>query len=178
VAIGEILEKHFVTEMGVVLSNTDFSRMEALRDEEAEYTSWGIRSYFTEEGVLKFAAKDWELKPVGLIMANLGTFGLSLATARDASIKTITDLRGKRASLVRGNHALNYNALAYLALAGLTWNNLEKETVFHFVISFDAIIEGRAGTPYSSNICPSTKKRAVSPRGLYWLPLSHGDEFG
>ena len=48
-AIGEILEKHFVTEMGVVLSNTDFSRVEALRDEEAEYTSWGIRSCFTEK---------------------------------------------------------------------------------------------------------------------------------
>ncbi|MDA9975328.1 hypothetical protein N9F34_00610 [Alphaproteobacteria bacterium] len=57
-AIGEMLEKHFVTEMGVVLNNTGFSRMEALRDEEAEYTSCGIRSYFVEEGVLKFAAKD------------------------------------------------------------------------------------------------------------------------
>ena len=113
-AIGEMLEKHFVTEMGVVLSNTDFSRMEALRDEGAESTPCGIRSYFAEEGVLKFATKDWEPQPVGLIMAHLGTFGLSLATAKDASIKTITDLRGKRASLVRGSHALNCDVMAYL----------------------------------------------------------------
>lgn len=44
-AIDEMLEKHFVTEIGVVLSNTDFSRMVALRDEEAESTPCGIRSY-------------------------------------------------------------------------------------------------------------------------------------
>ena len=119
-AIGEMLEKHFVTENGVVLSNTDLSRMEALRDKEADSTPRRIGSYLAEEGVLKFAAKDWKPQPVGLIMANLGTFGLSLATANEASIKTITDLRGKRASLVRGSHALNCNVSACLALTGLT----------------------------------------------------------
>jgi TRAP transporter TAXI family solute receptor len=125
-AIGNMLEKHFGTEMRVVPGQSEFSRLEPLRDDEADFCACGIGSYFGQEGAFGFATKDWGPQPIRLIMTNLGSFGLSLATAKDANIKTIADLKGKRVSWVRGGHALNWNVSAYLAFAGLTWDDVKK----------------------------------------------------
>ena len=178
VAIGNMLKKHYDTNMRVIPGKNDISRMAPLRDKKANYCACGIASYFGQEGVFIFAHKDWGPQPIRLLMTNLGSFGLSLATAKDAEIKTIADLKGKRISWVQGAPALNWNVSAYLAFAGLTWDDVEKVKVSGFAASFDAIINGQSDAAFSSTVSPSPKKLAASPRGLYWPPLPHNDEAG
>ena len=178
VSIGNMLKKHFGTNMRVIPGKNDISRMAPLRDNKADYCACGIASYFGQEGVFIFADKDWGPQPIRLLMTNLGSFGLSLAVAADAGVKTLADLKGKRISWVRGAPALNWNVAAHLAFAGLTWDDVEKVTVSGFAASFDAIINGQSDAAFSSTVSPSPKKLAASPRGLYWPELPHDDEAG
>ena len=87
VAIGNMLKKNYGTNMRVIPGKNDISRMAPLRDGKADYCACGIASYFGQEGVFIFAHQDWGPQPIRLIMTNLGSFGLSLATAADAGVK-------------------------------------------------------------------------------------------
>lgn len=178
VAIGNMLKKHYDVNMRVIPGKNDISRMAPLRDDKADYCACGIASYFGQEGVFIFAHKDWGPQPIRLLMTNLGSFGLSLATAKDAGIGTIADLKGKRVSWVQGGPALNWNVGAYLAFAGLTWDDVEKVTVSGFAASFDAIVNGQSDAAFTSTVSPLPKKLAASPRGLYWPEVPHDDEEG
>ncbi len=178
VAIGNMLKKHYDTNMRVIPGKNDISRMAPLRDDKADYCACGIAAYFGQEGVFIFADKDWGPQPIRLLMTNLGSFGISLATAKDANIKTMADLKGKRVAFVQGGPALNWNASAHMAFAGLTWNDVEKVTVSGFGASFDAIINGQADAAMSSTVSPAPKKLSASPRGLYWPPMPHDDKAG
>ena len=54
------------------------------------------------EGVFIFADKNWGPQLIRVLMTNIGSFGLSLATAKDANVKTMADMKGKRVSWVQG----------------------------------------------------------------------------
>jgi uncharacterized protein len=177
-AIGDMLEKHYRTDMRIIPSRSGLNRMASLRSSEADYCACGIAAYFAQEGAFIFAHEDWGPQPIRLLMTNLGSFGLSLATAKDAKVRTIADLKGKRISWVQGAPALNWNVSAYLSFAGLTWNDVKKVKVSSFAASFDAIIDGRSDAAFSSTVSPSPKKLAASPRGLFWPELPHNDEAG
>jgi TRAP transporter TAXI family solute receptor len=178
VAIGNMMKKHYGTNMRVIPGKNDISRMAPLRDNKADYCACGVAAYFGQEGVYIFADKAWGPQPLRLLMTNIGTFGLSVATAKDAGIKTLADLKGKRISYVRGAPALNWNVGAHLAFAGLTWDDVVKVPVSGFAASFEAIINGQSDAAFSSTVSPSPKKLAASPRGLWWPRLPHNDDAG
>ena len=178
VAIGNMMKKHYGTNMRVIPGKNDISRMAPLRDNKAGYCACGIAAYFGQEGVFIFADKKWGPQPIRLLMTNIGSFGLSLATAKDAGIKTMADMKGKRVSWVQGAPALNWNVSAQLAFAGLTWDDVQKVKVSGFAASFDAIINGQSDAAFSSTVSPSPKKLAASPRGLRWVPVPHDDAAG
>jgi len=178
VAIGNMLKKHYDTNMRVIPGKNDISRMAPLRDNKADYCACGIASYFGQEGVFIFADKNWGPQPIRLLMTNLGSFGLSLAVAADAGVKTMADLKGKRISFIQGGPALNWNVGAQLSFAGLTWDDVTPVKVSGFAASFDAIINGQSDAAFSSTVSPSPKKLAASPRGLYWVPVPHDDAEG
>ena len=178
VAIGNMMKKHYGTNMRVIPGKNDISRMAPLRDNKAGYCACGIAAYFGQEGVFIFADKKWGPQPIRLLMTNIGSFGLSLATAKDAGVKTMADMKGKRVSWVQGAPALNWNVGAQLAFAGLTWDDVQKVKVSGFGASFDAIINGQSDAAFSSTVSPSPKKLAASPRGLRWVPVPHDDATG
>ncbi len=178
VAIGNMLKKHYGTNLRVIPGKNDISRMAPLRDKKAGYCACGIAAYFGQEGVFIFADKNWGPQPIRVLMTNIGSFGLSLATAKDANVKTMADMKGKRVSWVQGAPALNWNVAAQLSFAGLTWDDVEKVKVSGFAASFDAIINGQSDAAFSSTVSPSPKKLAASPRGLRWVPVPHNDSEG
>jgi TRAP transporter TAXI family solute receptor len=178
VSIGNMMKKHYGTNMRVIPGKNDISRMTPLRDNKAGYCACGIAAYFGQEGVFIFADKKWGPQPIRLLMTNIGSFGLSLATAKDAGIKTMADMKGKRVSWVQGAPALNWNVSAQLAFAGLTWDDVQKVKVSGFAASFDAIKNGQSDAAFSSTVSSSPKKLAASPRGLHWVPVPHDDAAG
>ena len=178
VAIGNAIKKAYGTTMRIIPGKNDVSRMAPLRDDRADFCACGIAVYFGQEGVLLFASKEWGPQPLRVVMTAIGTNNLALSTAKDANIRTMADLKGKRISWVRAGDALNWNVAANLAFAGLTWDDVVKVEVSGFKASIDAIINGQSDAAFMSTITPHAKRLAASPRGLYWPPLPHNDVEG
>ena len=111
-------------------------------------------------------------------MTAVGANNLALATAKDANIKTMADLKGKRVSFVVAGDALNWNAAANMAFAGLTWDDVQKVEVSGFKASVDAIINGQSYAAFMSTITPHAQRLAASPRGIHWPALPHDDNEG
>src|SRR3546814_1771904 len=51
---------------------------------------------------------------------------MMVGVAADVGVKEFKDLKGKRVAWVKGAPALNHNVTAFLAFAGLTWDDVEK----------------------------------------------------
>jgi len=178
VAIGNALKKNYGTTVRVIPGKNDVSRMAPLRDGKADFCACGIAVYFAQEGVFLFAAQEWGPQPLRVIATAIGSYNLAVATAKDANIKTMADLKGKRVSWVRAGDALNWNMAANMAFAGLTWDDVEKVEVSGFKASVDAIINGQSDAAFMSTVTPHAKRLAASPRGIHWPALPHDDEDG
>jgi len=177
-AIGNMLKKHHGTSVRIIPGKNDISRMAPLRDGKADYCACGIASFFGSEGVFLFGDEAWGPQPIRLVMSNSGSFNLAVATAADAGIKTLADMKGKRVIWVQGGDALNWNVGAHMAFAGLGWGDVKKVVVSGFKQSFEAIVNGQADAAFTSTVSPVTKQLAASPRGLHWPPLPHDDAAG
>lgn len=178
VAIGNALKSKHGVDLRVIPGKNDVSRMAPLRDNKADFCACGIAAYFGQEGVFLFAAEAWGPQPLRTVMTAIGSNNLAMATAKDAGIETMADLKGKRVAWVRAGDALNWNVAANLAFAGLTWDDVEKVEVSGFKASVDAIINGQADAAFMSTVTPHAKRLAASPRGIHWPPLPHGDKAG
>lgn len=111
-------------------------------------------------------------------MSSSGSYGLAVATAKDANIKTPADFKGKRIAWVTGGDALNINAGAYLAFGGVDWKDVKKVTVSGFKASVDAIINGQADAAFMSTVTPHAKRLGASPRGIHWPALDPNNKEG
>jgi TRAP transporter TAXI family solute receptor len=178
VAIGNALKKAYGTTVRVIPGKNDVSRMAPLRDGKADFCACGIAAYFGQEGVFLFASNEWGPQPLRVIATAIGANNLAVGTAKDANIKTMADLKGKRISWVRAGDALNWNVAANLAFAGLTWDDVTKVEVSGFKASVDAIINGQSDAAFMSTVTPHAKRLAASPRGLFWPELPHDDSAG
>ncbi|MDF1733784.1 MAG: TAXI family TRAP transporter solute-binding subunit [Minwuia sp.] len=178
VAIGNALTKAYGTKMRVIPGKNDVSRMAPLRDGKADYCACGIAAFFGQEGTFLFASNEWGPQPLRVVLTAVGENNLGLATAKDAGITTMADLKGKRVSYVVGGDALNWNAAANMAFAGLTWDDVQKVEVSGFKASVDAIINGQSDAAFMSTITPHAQRLAASPRGIHWPALPVDDKAG
>jgi TRAP transporter TAXI family solute receptor len=178
VAIGNMLKKRHGTTIRILPGKNDISRMAPLRDGKIDFCACGIAVYLGQEGVFLFADEAWGPQPLRLAMTASGSFNLAVATAADANIKTLADMKGKRVVFVQGGDALNWNVEAHMAFGGVKWSDVTKVTVSGFKAAFEAIINGQADAAFASTLSPVTKQLAASPRGLHWPPLPHNDEAG
>ncbi|MEQ9641173.1 MAG: TAXI family TRAP transporter solute-binding subunit [Alphaproteobacteria bacterium] len=176
VAIGNALKEAYGTTVRIIPGKNDVSRMAPLRDGKADYCACGIAAYFGQEGAFLFASKEWGPQPLRVIATAIGSNNLALATAKDANIKTLADLKGKRLSWVQAGDALNWNIAANLAFAGLTWDDVTKVEVSGFKAAVDAVINGQSDGAFMNTVTPHAQRLAASPRGIYWPPLPHDDK--
>tara|TARA_B100001093_G_scaffold310113_1_gene295934 strand:- start:1327 stop:1842 length:516 start_codon:yes stop_codon:yes gene_type:complete len=123
VGIGQMLKKNYGTDLRIIPGKNDVSRMVPLKAGQAEICACGIASLFAQEGVFMFADKKWGPMKVYNMFNNIGRNGQTVATAADANIKTMADLKGKRVTWVKGSPALNGNMAGFLAFGGLTWDD-------------------------------------------------------
>ncbi|BBI62147.1 hypothetical protein HSBAA_34530 [Vreelandella sulfidaeris] len=108
----------------------------------------------------------------------LGQLWLGHGRGGDVELDGIADLEGKRLAYLRGDDALNKAAEAYLAFAGLTWDDVERVDFPGYNAAFDGIISGRADAAITTTVTPAAQRLAASPRGLQWPELPSDDEAG
>jgi TRAP transporter TAXI family solute receptor len=179
VAIGNALKNKLNVTLRVLPGKNDVSRTIPLRDGKVPFSANGVGgSYMAQEGVYEFGARDWGPQPVRALLLNNSDALLTIVTAKDANIKTIADLKGKRVAWVVGAPALNQNITALLAFANLTWNDVKRVEFGGFGAAMDGIVNNQVDAAFASTISGQAFKIAASPRGVQYPVVPHADNEG
>jgi TRAP transporter TAXI family solute receptor len=176
VAIGNALKKKYGMQLNIKTGKNDVARMLPLKSRKADFCACGIALYFAHEGVFMFGKKNWGPQAISMAFASIGGAGIGLAVAKDTGVKSYSDMKGKRIAWVRGAPALNQNATAYLAYAGLTWNDVKKVEFGGYKESINGIINGQVDAGVTSTVSPHAKRVEASPRGLIFPQMGHKDK--
>ncbi len=178
VAIGKALKDKYGTSLRVVPGKNDISRLTPLRSGKVQFVANGGATYFASEGISLFAAREWGPLPIQLLISATSDANLTIGTAKDANIKTMADLKGKRVAWVRGSDALNIGVEAMLAFGGLTWDDVIKVEFPGYGASWNGMVNGQVDAAFASTVSGPTKKLEASPRGIFWPPTPHDDDAG
>lgn len=178
VAIGGEMQKAFGTSLRVLPGKNDISRMEPLRQGRVEFSATGVGgSFMAQEGAFEFGEQKWGPQPVRLLLANNGgDIGLSVAVAGDLGVETYADLAGKRIAWIAGAPGLNVNMDAYLAYAGLSWDDVERVEFGGYGASWTALIEGQVDAVFGSTNSGPAYEAAAGPRGIIWPEMDLEDD--
>lgn len=174
VAIGNVLQRQYGVNLRVVPGRNDVSRLATLRANRVTMSAGGSEAVYAQEGILNFASRIWGPQPIRAILSNFSpSCSFNFATAADAGIHRVEDIRGKRVTFVQGAPSLNNASTALLAYANLTWDDVEKVEVGGYNASMEAIINNRADV--AGGACNSTPFLRVesSPRGLRFVTFPH-----
>ena len=179
VAIGNALKQKYNVSLRVLPGKNDVSRNLPIREGQVQFSANGVGgAYLAQEGVFEFGAPAWGPQPIRGLMLNPSDQVLTVVAARDAGVRTIADLKGKRVAWVIGSPALNQNITAMLAFANLTWNDVQKVEFGGFGAAMDGIVNNQVDAAFTSSISGKAYQVAKSPRGLVYPVISHSDKAG
>jgi TRAP transporter TAXI family solute receptor len=178
-AIGDALAKASGVTLRVVPAGNDIARMAPLVQKRVQFSATGSGSYLAQEGVLDFADPAWGPQPVRLLLMSWADTNTgNVCTAKDANIRTMADLRGKRVAWVHGAPALNNNMSAFLAFGGLTWDDVQKTEFPGFKESIQGMIDGISDAAIASTDSGLVYGLESSPRGIFWPETPKADKAG
>lgn len=179
VAIGNALKSKLQVNLRVLPGKNDVSRNLPLREDKVHFSANGVGgSYLAQEGLDDFGAKDWGPQPLRMLLLNNSDALLTIVTAKDAGVKTMADLKGKRVAWVAGAPSLNQNITALLAFANLTWNDVQKVEFGGFGAAMTGIINNQVDAAFASTISGPLYQLQSSPRGVQYPTMSHADKAG
>lgn len=178
VAVGKMMKDKYGSDVRVLPAGNDVARLAPLRAGRAVASAMGSGSYFAQEGVFEFGAKEWGPQPLQVLLGSVDCNGGSVGVARDTGVTQLKDLRGKRLGFVVGSPALNQNALAIIAFAGLTQNDVKIVEFASYGAMWKGIINNDADAGFATTITGPAKELETSPRGIIWPPLPHADKEG
>lgn len=178
VAMGKALKEKYGINLRVLPGKNDVSRLRPLQAGKVEAVANGVGTYFAQEGVFGFDKPDWGPQPLRIVLSSTGGAGLMVGVAADIGVKEFKDLKGKRVAWVKAAPSLNHNVTAFLAFAGLTWNDVQKVEFAGFGASWEGMTNNQVDAAFAITNSGATKAVAASPRGLLWPPLPFSDEAG
>jgi TRAP transporter TAXI family solute receptor len=178
VAVGKMFKDKYATDVRVLPAGNDVARLAPVKAGRAQASAMGVGVYFAQEGVFEFAVKEWGPQPLRLILSSLDCNSLSLGVAKDTGVKEIKDLKGKRVGVVVGSPALNQNAFAVIAFAGLTKNDVKLVEFSSYGAMWKGVVNNEADAAFASTIASQAKEVETSPRGLVWPPAPASNKDG
>ena len=178
VGVGKMMKDKYGTDVRVLPAGNDVARLAPLRAKRAISSAMGSGSYFAQEGVFEFGAKEWGPQALQLLLSSVDCNAGSLGVAADAGVKNIGDLRGKRVGFVVGSPALNQNALAVLAFGDLKQSDVKIVEFASYGAMWKGLVNNDADAAFGTTITGPAKEAETSPRGLVWPPLPAKDKAG
>jgi TRAP transporter TAXI family solute receptor len=178
VAVGKMMKEKYGTDLRVLPAGNDVARLQPLRTNRAASSAMGSGTYFAQEGVFEFGAREWGPQSLQLLLSSVDCNAGSLGVAKDTGVKEIKDLKGKRVGFVVGSPALNQNALAVLAFGGLTKNDVKAVEFSSYGAMWKGLINNDVDAAFATTITGPAKEAETSPRGLVWPPLPKNDKDG
>jgi len=179
IGVGSVLKNKYGTNLRVLPGKNDVSRLAPLREGTAQFTATGSDSIYSQEAVFTFGEKEWGPQAIRLVLLSFSDgAAVALATAADANIKTLQDVKGKRVAWIRGAPALNQAVSSMLAYANLTWNDVVKVEFGGHGPAVDGVINNEVDAFNNATFSALNQKIAASPRGIFFPPVPHNDEAG
>lgn len=176
VGVGKALKDKYNTDVRVLPAGNDVARLAPLRAKRAVLSWMGTGVYFAQEGVFDFGAKEWGPQALQMTLSTIDCNGLSVGVAADVGVKEWKDFRGKRLGFVVGSPALNQNALAIIAYAGLTQKDVKIVEFASYGAMWKGVINNDADAAFGSTVTGPGKELETSPRGIVWPELPPGDK--
>ncbi|MEO3413163.1 TAXI family TRAP transporter solute-binding subunit [Roseovarius sp. CAU 1744] len=168
-AIADALGKQYGTRVRIQPSSSAIGRIDPVLQGRAHVGFLGNEVYFASEGIYDYATPDRGPQPVRAIAGRLSSF--VIATAKDAGISQVEDLRGKRFAMPIGNSSVNSKCAAMLAFGGLSYDDLELLELPAYKDTISAMTEGRADAACVVTTTGGLYELAESPRGISYVPL-------
>ena len=175
VGVGKMMKDKYGTDVRVLPAGNDVARLAPLRAKRALMSAMGSGTYFAQEGVFEFGAKEWGPQALQVLLSSVDCNAGALGVAADAGVKELKDLKGKRIGFVVGSPALNQNTLAYLAFAGLKQSDVKIVEFAGYGAMWKGLINNDADAAFGTTITGPAKEAETSPRGLVWPPLPAKD---
>jgi len=153
-------------------------RINLLRTGEAHFTIIaGSSLYPMQLGIEDYATYDWGVQP--LQMAWLGPAYLGLMTTKaHKEINKIEDIKGKKYAVLPHKTSV-IMAQAFLAYAGLKWEDVIKVPVPGYTTQFKALMAGQVDVvPIANPATAILYEVESSPKGLKWISLPHSNTEG
>ena len=178
VAVGKMMKDKYGTDLRVLPAGNDVARLAPLRSKRAVLSAMGSGTYFAQEGVFEFGAKEWGPQALQVVLSSVDCNAGSLGVARDTGVTEISQLKGKRVGFVVGSPALNQNALAILAFGDLKQSDVKVVEFSSYGAMWKGLINNDTDAAFATTITGPAKEAETSPRGLIWPPLHHNDKAG
>ncbi|MCA1452448.1 TAXI family TRAP transporter solute-binding subunit [Bradyrhizobium sp. BRP22] len=178
VGVGKMMKDKYGTDVRVLPAGNDVARLAPLRAKRATMSAMGSGTYFAQEGVFEFGAREWGPQPLQLLLSSVDCNAGSLGVAADIGVKDIKDLKGKRVGFVVGSPALNQNSLAILAFGGLKQSDVKAVEFASYGAMWKGLINNDTDAAFGTTITGPAKEAETSPRGLIWPPLPANDKAG
>jgi TRAP transporter TAXI family solute receptor len=178
VAVGKVLKDKYKTDLRVLPAGNDIARLSPLKGGRAQASAMGIGSYFASEGVFEFAVKEWGPQPLRLMLSAVSCNAITLNVAKDTGVKEVKDLKGKRIGVVVGSPALNQNAFAILAFAGLTTKDVRLVEFSSFGAMWKGMMNNEVDAAVASTITGQVRELEMSPRGVVMPQTPASDTAG
>src|SRR5437879_1578360 len=178
VAVGKMMKDKYSTDVRVLPAGNDVARLAPLRANRAVLSAMGSGTYFAQEGVFEFGAKEWGPQALQLVLSSVDCNAGSLGVARDTGVTEIKQLKGKRVGFVVGSPALNQNSLAILAFGDLKQSDVKIVEFSSYGSMWKGLINNDVDAAFATTITGPAKEAETSPRGIIWPPLPHSDNAG
>src|SRR5437879_835051 len=178
VAVGKMMKDKYSTDVRVLPAGNDVARLAPLRANRAVLSAMGSGTYFAQEGVFEFGAKEWGPQPLQLVLSSVDCNAGSLGVARDTGVTEIKQLKGKRVGFVVGSPALNQNALAILAFGDLKQSDVNIVEFSSYGAMWKGMINNDVDAAFANTVTDPAKEAETSPRGLVRPPLPASHQTG
>src|SRR6195952_531906 len=178
VGVGKMMKDKYSTDVRVLPAGNDVARLAPLRAKRALMSAMGSGTYFAQEGVFEFGAREWGPQSLQLLLSSVDCNTGTLGVAADVGVKDVKDLRGKRVGFVVGSPALNQNSLAILAFAGLRQTDVKVVEFASYGAMWKGLINNDVDAAFATTITGPAKEAETSPRGIIWPPLPASDKAG
>ena len=175
-AIADAISKVHGTKIRIMPSGSSIGRLLPLTKDRALYGYLGNEAYFASEGIYDFSSPQWGPQDLRTLLGRPSSFGIP--TAKDAGIRSMSDLRGKRVAFVAGNPSVNVKGEALLAFAGLTKDDVQAITFPTYKAAMESMVKNEADAVFTTTTPSQLYELESSPRGLYWVPIPPDDKAG
>ncbi|MFC3103613.1 TAXI family TRAP transporter solute-binding subunit [Salinisphaera aquimarina] len=175
-AIADAFGKKYGTRVRIQPSGSSIGRLQPVLQKRADFGFLATETYFATEGLFDFAARRWGPQDLRVIAGRPAAFGMP--TAKDANIRNLADVKGKRVAFVAGNPSVNVKCDAVLAFAGLTRHDVDARMFPTYGAAMSSMAQGQTDATCTSPTPSQMYELAESPRGIYWVPLPESDTQG